>query len=377
MSRRKVYFASTLEAALAAARRELGPDALLVEAGAAAPGEGTGPFRVVCEADRDAVRDAPASAGKTAGAAGPAPFDGLSLRLERLERTLQMVAGAVAGLDPHPGAAAIQAELAAQDFPPEWIAALMQAARARLEQDACRGTLDGEDALREAVAGELLARIRFLPELVRARPAVVVLAGPPGAGKTSLLVKLAMREGLGQRRAAAIISTDGHRIAATEQLRTYAAILGLPFSQAETRAALPQAVAEHSARDLILIDTPGFGRNERDWAEEWADLLSAVPGRRTLLVLPASWRTRDLLAALPWWEVFQPTALAFTRLDETGTAGGWVAAALESGLPVAFFSTGQGIPEDLEPASGERLRAALGAAPERPAEAASAAGGAS
>lgn len=361
MNLRKVFFARTLEAALAAARRELGPEALLVEAGPAAEGEGPGGYRVVCEGGAVPAEAAVEAAARTGDAADASGWSGVNARLARLERTLQMVAGAVAGLDSWPGAAAVQADLAAQDFPAEWIGTLLQAARRRLEAGAPQAESGHEAALREAVAEELAGRIAFRPELGPGRPAVIVLAGPAGAGKTSLLVKLAMQEGLGRRRSAAILSTDCHRVAAAEQLRTYAAILGLPFCQAETQAALRQAVAEHSSRELVFIDTPGFGRNERDWALEWAGLLGGIPGRRTLLVLPASWRTRHLTAALSWWAPFEPSSLAFTRLDEADSAGGWATAALESGLPVSYFGTGQGIPEDLEPASAARLRAALGA----------------
>lgn len=359
MIRRKAYFARTLEAALAAARRELGPDALLVEAGPAGPEEAAGSYRVVCEGPEEGAAGEAARSEETRAAARSAPQDALQNRLARLERTLEMVAGAVAGLDPAPGMAALQAELTAQDFPAHWTLALLRAARARVHQGPVAAQ-ETEAALRAAVAEELSAGIRFQADLLRDKPSVLVLTGPPGAGKTSLLAKIAMQEGLARRRLAAIISTDSHRVAAAEQLRTLAAILGLPFCQAETQAALRQAVAEHSSRDIVLVDTPGFGRKEKEWAGEWAALLRAVPGRRTLLVLPACWRTRDLLKAVSWWEMFEPSALAFTRLDETETVGGWAAAALESGLPVAYFSTGQGIPEDLERASAARLRSALG-----------------
>lgn len=376
MSRRKVFFASTLESALAAARKELGPEALLVEAGPAESGHPSGAYRVVCEGadETGAPRAGRPDAGKDAPPAASA--EGLWKRLDRLERTLDLVAGVLACLDSEPGAAAVRAELAAQDFPPEWIVTLMQAASRRVADRMMKDAAGREAALRRAVAEELEARIAFEPLPVEDRPALLALVGPPGAGKTSLLVKLAMQEGLRRRRAAAILSTDSHRVAAAEQLRTYAAILGLPFCLAETPAALRQNVAEHSGRDLLLLDTPGFGRQEREWALEWAALLNTIPGRRTLLVLPACWRTRDLLAALPWWSAFEPAALAFTRLDETDSIGGWTAAALESGLPVACFGTGQGIPEHLEPASPERLRTALGVEAPQQAMAGKAVGGA-
>ncbi len=376
MSQRREYFARTLEAALAAARRELGPEALLVEAGPAAEGESRGAYRVVCERENGSAGPAPPEPGRAGKEAEGASGDGVAGRLARLERMLEMMAEAVAGLDPGADVAAVRAALAAQDFPHEWIGVLLRGARKRLEANPPAAAVDAESALRAAVAEELIARIRFRPELGPDGPAVVAVAGPAGSGKTTLLVKLAMREGLGRRRPAAIISTDCHRVSAAEQLRTYAGILGLPFCQAETQAALRRAVAEHSARSLILIDTPGFGGNERDWALEWAALLGAIPGRQTLLVLPASWRTRDLVAALAWWAAFEPSSLAFTRIDETGAAGGWATAALESGLPVAYFGTGQSIPEDLEPASGDRLRAALGVGLTRSEAAARAAGGA-
>lgn len=375
MSHRREYFARTLEAALAAARRELGPEALLVEAGPAGEGESRGAYRVVCEGENGSAGPAPPEPGRAGKEAEGATGDGVAVRLARLERMLEMMAEAVAGLDPGADVAAVRAALAAQDFPSQWIGVLLRAARKRLEANP-PAAADGESALRAAVAEELIGRIRFRPGLGPDGPAVVAVAGPPGSGKTTLLVKLAMREGLGRRRQAAIISTDCHRVSAAEQLRTYAGILGLPFCQAETQAALRRAVAEHSARSLILIDTPGFGGNERDWALEWAGLLGGIPGRQTLLVLPASWRTRDLVAALAWWAAFEPSSLAFTRIDETGAAGGWATAALESGLPVAYFGTGQSIPEDLEPASADRLRAALGVGLARSGAAARAAGGA-
>ncbi|MEJ5367621.1 MAG: AAA family ATPase [Bryobacteraceae bacterium] len=370
MSRRtKVYFSSTLEAALAQARRELGPEALLVEAGPAPTGEGApGGYRVVCQLEETASPKEAAPPRPQPESAVPVPWQELSGRLARLENLLGALAGAVSTMDPAVEGAALQAELAAQDFPPDMAWSLVSAARGRLI--AAGGSGRSSAGLRAALVEELSARIKFTGGLESSRqPAVIALVGPPGAGKTSALVKLAMQEGLARRRSVAIVTTDSHRVAASEQLRTYAAILGLPFAQAETQAMLRQALAEHASRDLVLIDTPGFSRAEADWAEEWARLLSAAPGVQTHLVLPATWRARDLLACLEFWARFEPCALLFTRLDETASCGGWATAALESGLPVSYFCTGQRIPEDLETACIHRLESALSPEPARSAAA--------
>ncbi len=357
--RTKVYFSTTLEAALAQARRELGPEALLVDAGPAPGRDGkTGGYRVVCELDQTPDGQAPTTPAPAQENGLPLRWEDLLGRLGRLENLLEAVAGGMGGIDHFPGAAALQTELVALDFPPGLARRLVIASRERMAAGGEAG--DRPASLRACLLEELSTRIAFAGALGEGhRPAVVALAGPPGSGKTSTLVKLAMREGLARRRSAAIVSTDSHRVAASEQLRTYAAILGLPFALAETPAMLRQAVAEHANRDLVLIDTPGFSRAEADWAEEWARLLSAAPDLETHLVLPATWRARDLAATVAWWVRFKPCGLLFTRLDETGSCGGWVAAAIESGLPVSFFSTGQTIPEDLEPASLSRVEAAL------------------
>lgn len=368
----RVYFAETLEAALALARRELGPEALLIEAGPAAEQEASrGAYRVVCAAGNPgppAESGASQGLGRTGGKSTLREEDH-GRRLERLERALDLLAAAVSrgALPEELREPARMLEF--HDFPPMVAQELLAGLRTALP--AAKRREDGGPCL-ELLAEEICRRIQFRPRLEAARqPAIVVFAGPPGAGKTSALVKVAMREAVARHRTASIVSTDGFRVAASEQLRTYATILGLPFAMAETPGALRQALAESAGRDLVLIDTPGFGPGERDWAAEWAAMLEGLPGRETQLVLPANLRTTELLEAVDWWRLFSPTALLFTRLDETVRIGGWATAAMESSLPLSFFSTGQRIPEDLENASEQRVWEGLGARRRRAAAAGS------
>lgn len=354
----RTFFADTLEAALAKARRELGPEALLVEAGPAAPAERRhGAFRVVCADDGAASTVGENETPNCPRSLRDESFGDVCQRLERLEQTVAMMARTVTPAALPEPLARLGNLLAVHDFPELLLQELLAAVRARLAADSTAGA---EAVLKEA-ADQIRRRLFFRPELAgQRRPTVIVLAGPPGAGKTSALVKMAMREAIAKRRPAAIVSTDGFRVAASEQLRTYASILGLPYTLAETPAALRQAVAENARCDFVFVDTPGFSRNEQDWALEWARMLDEIPGRETLLVLPASLRTLDLLEAVRWWSMFSPKALVFSRMDETDRIGGWVSAAMESGLPVSYFSTGQRIPEDLEAASEVRILEALG-----------------
>jgi flagellar biosynthesis protein FlhF len=169
------------------------------------------------------------------------------------------------------------------------------------------------------------------------------------------LVKLAVQYGLAARKTVQILTTDTYRIAAAEELRSYAAILGIGCQVLETPGALAQAINECRQKDLLLIDTPGLCRSEMEACEDLAKLLATYPGLDTHLVLPASMRAADLRRVSEQYSVFQPRKLLFTRMDETETVGPILSLSVRMGKPVSFFSHGQRIPEDLEPATGDLL----------------------
>ncbi len=188
---------------------------------------------------------------------------------------------------------------------------------------------------------------------------VVALVGPPGAGKTSALVKLAVEYGVTARKPVQVLTTDTYRIAAAEELRSYAAILGIGFQVLETPAALTQALEECRHKDLVLIDTPGLSRSEMETAEDLARVLAGHPGIDTHLVLPASMRTADLKRVAGQYDIFRPRKLLFTRLDETETLGAILSLSIRMEKPISFLSSGQRIPEDIEAASLDLLLDAI------------------
>lgn len=355
---RRVFFAATVETAVASARRELGGEALLIDV-QPAPSEGGGPggyqvlFETSCDRGGNDVREEAAIEPRSLTEAGAGLGD-VKAELARLSSLVACLASAGTGCPGRPELTRMAAMLQSYDLPAEWAQPILSRAALRL------GSEDRGSAIRRIVAEELRMGVSFD---VGVDPGngrrVVALVGPPGAGKTTMLVKLAMRLGVSARRPALVLTTDTYRVAAADQLRTYAGVLGLPFQLVESPGGLASALMEHRQKELILIDTPGF--SPRDWesAREWADMIEANPEVCVQLVLPATMRASDMRAVVRRWAIFRPDQLIFTRMDETSAYGGCVAAALESRKPLSWVSTGQDIPEDLEPASPDRIFGAL------------------
>jgi flagellar biosynthesis protein FlhF len=211
-----------------------------------------------------------------------------------------------------------------------------------------------------------LASGERLQDLVSVEPTlgpIVALVGPAGVGKTTTLIKLAVRYGLISGKSVHLLTADVHRVAAADQLRALAAILGIGCDVAETPAALLRHVEEQKARDLILIDTPGFSLSDlnRDAHEacELAEVLGSCPGIDTHLVLSAAMKPADLSRVAEAFEIFKPSKLLFTRIDETTRYGALLNEANRRDLPISFLTNGQRIPDDLEETTIQRLSALL------------------
>jgi flagellar biosynthesis protein FlhF len=351
----KSYFANTVEEAISMARREMGPDAMLVHSKRSGPeAKHLGAYEVVCATETGirTVGEEPGAVHKRLATMPPAalPVDQLSRevaelkqQMERLARTLARSGGGMAGIASDPELSQAFASLTDAEVDAE----LVYEAVSRMTPPV------SEDALKAELSR--LVNVDASLGCPGAPARMVALAGPPGAGKTSCLVKLAAQYGVASKKPVQILTVDTYRIAAADELRSYAAILGIGCQVLETTAALAQALEEHRNKDLILIDTPGLCRNEMDGLEELARFLAAYPGMDTHLVLPASMRAADLKRIAGQYAIFQPRKLLFTRLDETETFGPILNQSVRMARPVSFFSHGQRIPEDLEAATADSL----------------------
>lgn len=259
-------------------------------------------------------------------------------------------------------------QLLRADMDPEHVLDLMENVRdlVRTLPESRIGTAHWQKALRE----ELINRRTVDAGLTSpAGRTVIVLAGPPGAGKTTAAMQLAAyasARGLSPR----LIAFEPARLTAAQTLRSYAAVLGVPFDLTRQGDRLAALVARQPQDALLIVDGPGIGLHPDESSEQLAAFARQQGAAETWLVLPGTQRAADLQATIERLSRFGPARLLFTRTGEVRHWGAVWSAAEHSGLPLSFFCEGPRIPEDLVAASAERLAASLLAAPAVPAAAA-------
>lgn len=177
---------------------------------------------------------------------------------------------------------------------------------------------------------------------------IIALVGPTGVGKTTTIAKLAAQFRLEHGpRQVALVTLDNYRIAAYEQLATYARILGIPIRGTSTQEGLRAVLRGFSDKRLVLIDTAGMSPRDVRLAEQLALLDDSGMRVTTYLVLAASAQLPSVYEAIDAFAGCRPKAAILTKLDETCQLGSVLSALIERGLPAAYFTDGQQVPEDL------------------------------
>ncbi len=184
---------------------------------------------------------------------------------------------------------------------------------------------------------------------------VVAFVGPTGVGKTTSIAKLAACLALQKKKRVLLMTLDGCRIGAIEQLKIYAGLMGIPFRFADQVSDLSRILEENSQRDYILIDTAGRGPRDLNAMSELAVYLKGSQKIERHLVLSATMKESDMRKNMDQFEICSPDHLLFTKLDETDTPGPILNELVRTRKPFSYYTDGQRVPDDLHAFPRERI----------------------
>lgn len=187
------------------------------------------------------------------------------------------------------------------------------------------------------------------------RRRVVALVGPTGVGKTTTIAKLAANFRLRDGIKLGLVTVDTYRVAAVEQLRTYAEIIDLPMKVVTSPLEMRRALDELVGLDLVLIDTGGRSPRDELKIQELKTLLAEAQVDEVHLVLSLTAGISSLKAACEKFAAANTTALVLTKLDEAAGMGSLLTAARKLPLPVSYLTTGQDVPDDIEASNASRM----------------------
>jgi flagellar biosynthesis protein FlhF len=368
----KRYTAPSMRTALAQVRADQGPDAVILSSR-----RSDGGVEVIAAVDYDEalfsdvnrqhmapIAEAVAAqpAPQTAPPVAPAPVAAAeTLAMQRELRDLRrLLETGFAGMTTNDKRlreptlrARVLEELSAMDIAPDVAMAL--AARAPLHT-----------SMKDPAHIKLALLARHLPVLNDPTPlngGIVAVVGPTGAGKTTTIAKFAARWCM-QHGAAdlALVSTDGYRVGARDQLKTFARAIGTPMHAVNSGKELAAVLQQLKSKKLVLIDTAGTGPRDFRLVEQLAALRTGAAKARILLALPAQGEAHALDEIVRAFARAAPAACIITKVDEAASLGAVISATLRHRLHIAYLCDGQRVPEDLHAAHQKRVwlvRAAL------------------
>ena len=186
-------------------------------------------------------------------------------------------------------------------------------------------------------------------------PKMVAFVGPTGVGKTTTIAKVAADYAIRKNKKVALVSLDTYRLGAVDQLQIYGDIMQLPVEVAGGKSELREIVNKHSDKDLILIDTTGRSHRDKDYSGQLKEILDAVGGVETHLVLSAT--AQENLFSMTYQQ-FLPLGVdrvLFTKLDEGLNFGPLFNFSVRNRVPLSYFTAGQNVTEELEVAEPDKV----------------------
>jgi flagellar biosynthesis protein FlhF len=270
--------------------------------------------------------------------------------LKELIQSQTFQTGKVQGIYPEPVQKLVQL-IQAQEFIPalmeKFTAALMEkwfADGGNRSSDELRGFLKEE--IMNALAGKPFGGITFSKKFIN-------VIGPTGVGKTTTLAKIAADCMLNHHKKVAFITTDTYRIAAIEQLKTYAQILNIPLEVCYTLSDFQGAVKKFAPYDVVLIDTAGRNFRNKQYVEDLGKVIDFPI--ENYLVLSLTSKQKDMESIFQQFSSIKIDKFIFTKVDETDVYGSMINMIEKYEIGTAYITNGQEVPDDVMIASPEAI----------------------
>jgi flagellar biosynthesis protein FlhF len=187
------------------------------------------------------------------------------------------------------------------------------------------------------------------------KPRIAAFIGCTGVGKTTTIAKLAALQSRRYKKRVALITLDNYGIAAVEQLKTYAQIIGIPLESAVNVAELKRSIKKYKDKDLIIIDTPGINPHNKGLIQDLKGYFAKLSDLQIHLVLSATTKEKDLIAKTEAFKEMNIHRLLFTKIDESCTYGNIVNLLIRTHIPLSFLCCGRKVPDDIEAGSTQKL----------------------
>jgi len=207
--------------------------------------------------------------------------------------------------------------------------------------------------------GEIILEYLGTPkplEIKSGQRSIALFLGPTGVGKTTTLAKLAAIYSIQHQKKVGLITADTYRIAAVDQLKIYAQILGIPLSIIYNPRELADALNYHRDKDIILIDTAGKSIKDREQEKEINELLSCGEIDEIYLVVSCNTSYRSCVSIINNYSFLPDYKFIFTKTDEINSYGILLNCCMLSGKPLSYLATGQDVPEDIEVADPVKIK---------------------
>jgi flagellar biosynthesis protein FlhF len=386
----KSYFAKSVDLAMAQAREELGPEAMLLNTRKAPPdqiegggyevifgvaGESTAVPSIVAPIAAAPVAEAEIRVENSAPEHYTAELGRLHDQIDEIRNLIvrssraQLTVGRSV-----PELADVYSRLRSADVDPALSQDIVDRLEASMATDAFfaaagpgrattvnrwKSMRSDAGRLEAFVRAELENRVGLAPRLGVADDQggpVVLLVGPRGAGKTTTVAKLAVASvQSSSSRPVRLLSLDMSRATAHLQLQSLATAYLMAFQEVPAAYLLPGLIAEARPKETIFVDTPGYTGADENAADAAAAALAECPGLDVHLVVPGYMKARDLRLCIEKYSRFRPTKLLVTKMDETYSFGSVFSEAARAGLKLSFAGYGPGIPQDIRPVCAEDL----------------------